>query len=203
MNDFIGYARVSSKEQNESRQVQALLNYGVLQKNIFVDTKSGKDFNRTSYKCMLKKLKKGKTLVVTSIDRLGRNYEEIIEQWRFIIKEVGADIIVLDIPLLDTTIHKDLIGTLISDIVLQLLSFVAQSERENIKQRQAEGIAIAKANGVKFGRPKKYDINKYLSVLDKYHNKEISAEMAIKQINCSKATFYRLKNNYIIMHKNS
>ena len=150
-----GYARVSTKEQNELRQLIALREFGLTDRAIFVDKQSGKDFDRRSYQRLLRKLKDGDTLVIKSIDRLGRNYEEILEQWRIITKEKCAAIVVLDMPLLDTRRNRDLTGTLIADIVLQLLSYVAQTEREFIHQRQAEGIAAAKARGVKFGRPRK------------------------------------------------
>ena len=147
-----GYARVSTKEQNEQRQLIALAQFGLSEKQIYVDKQSGKDFERQSYKRLMRKIKSGDTLVVKSIDRLGRNYEEILEQWRIITKEKAAAIVVLDMPLLDTRQSRDLTGTLIADIVLQLLSYVAQTEREFIRQRQAEGIAAAKARGVRFGR---------------------------------------------------
>ena len=148
-----GYMRVSSKEQNEERQRVALLEAGLKEKNIYLDKQSGKDFKRPQYKALYRKLKKDDVLFVKSIDRLGRNYQEIIEQWRNITRLQQADIVVLDMPLLDTRRGKDLMGTFMSDIVLQVLSFVAENERTNIRQRQAEGIAAAKARGVKFGRP--------------------------------------------------
>ena len=148
-----GYIRVSSKDQKEDRQQIALKEVGVELQNIYVDKQSGKDFNRPQYKKMLRKLKKDDLLYIKSIDRLGRNYEEILQQWRILTKEKGVDIVVLDMPLLDTRRGKDLMGTFLSDIVLQVLSFVAENERTNIKQRQAEGIAAAKAQGIKFGRP--------------------------------------------------
>ena len=148
-----GYIRVSSKDQKEDRQQIALKEVGVERLNIYVDKRSGKDFNRPQYKKMLRKLKKDDLLYIKSIDRLGRNYEEILQQWRILTKEKGVDIVVLDMPLLDTRRGKDLMGTFLSDIVLQVLSFVAENERTNIKQRQAEGIAAAKAQGIKFGRP--------------------------------------------------
>lgn len=152
MNTY-GYVRVRSREQNETRQLIALKEVGLTGKVIFLDKQSGKDFNRPQYKKLLRKLKKGDLLYVKSIDRLGRNYEEIQQQWRLLTKEKGVDIVVLDMPLLDTRRGKDLMGTFLSDIVLQVLSFVAENERTNIRQRQAEGIAAAKAKGVKFGRP--------------------------------------------------
>ena len=148
-----GYMRVSSKEQNEDRQRIALIEMGVQEKNIYMDKLSGKDFNRPQYKKLVKKLKPGDLLYILSIDRLGRNYEEIQNQWRILTKEIGIEICVLDMPLLDTRNGKDLMGTFLSDVVLQILSFVAENERENIKQRQREGISAAKARGVRFGRP--------------------------------------------------
>ena len=148
-----GYIRVSSMDQNEDRQRIALRGKGVPERNLYIDKQSGKDFDRPRYKRLVKRLKAGDLLYVHSIDRLGRNYKEIQEQWRVLTKEKGADVCVLDMPLLDTRNGKDLMGTFIADLVLQILSFVAQSERENIRKRQAEGIAAAKARGVKFGRP--------------------------------------------------
>ena len=148
-----GYIRVSSKDQKEDRQQIALKEVGVERQNIYVDKQSGKDFNRPQYKKILRKLKKDDLLYIKSIDRLGRNYEEILQQWRILTKEKGVDIVVLDMPLLDTRRGKDLMGTFLSDIVLQVLSFVAENERTNIKQRQAEGISATKAQGIKFGRP--------------------------------------------------
>ena len=153
MSNIYGYIRVSTREQNEDRQLIALREMSVPEKNIFMDKQSGKDFNRPQYKKLVKKLKPGDLLYIKSIDRLGRNYDEILEQWRILTKEKGIDIVVLDMPLLDTRRGKDLMGTFLSDIVLQVLSFVAENERTNIRQRQAEGIAAAKARGVRFGRP--------------------------------------------------
>ena len=150
-----GYIRVSSREQNEDRQRIALREVHVESGRIYTDKQSGKDFNRPQYKKLVRKLKKDDLLYIKSIDRLGRNYEEILQQWRMLTKEKGIDIAVLDMPLLDTRRGKDLMGTFLSDIVLQVLSFVAENERHNIRQRQAEGIAAAKARGVKFGRPPK------------------------------------------------
>ena len=148
-----GYVRVSSKEQNEARQLDALCKQGIEDCNIFIDKQSGKDFNRPKYKTLYRKLKKGDVLYIKSIDRMGRNYDEIIQEWRRITRFREADIVVLDMPLLDTRRGKDLMGSFLSDIVLQVLSFVAENERTNIKQRQAEGITAAKARGVRFGRP--------------------------------------------------
>ncbi|MCI8478066.1 MAG: recombinase family protein [Oscillospiraceae bacterium] len=153
MNNTYGYVRVSTREQNEDRQLIALREMSVPHQNIFLDKQSGKDFNRTQYKKLVKRLKPDDLLYIKSIDRLGRNYEEIQQQWRILTKEKRVDIVVLDMPLLDTRRGKDLVGTFLSDIVLQVLSFVAENERTNIRQRQAEGIAAAKARGVRFGRP--------------------------------------------------
>lgn len=178
MSKTYGYIRVSSRDQNEDRQVIALSAFEIPKQNLYMDKLSGKDFNRPAYKRLLKKLKSGDLLIVKSIDRLGRNYEEILEQWRIITKEKKVDIRVLDMPLLDTSNHRDLTGTLIADIVLQLLSYVAQSERENIRQRQAEGIAAARAKGVKFGRP-------LLTPPDIFH--EINAEWRMKKLNSRQA----------------
>ena len=150
--EIYGYVRVSTRDQNEERQLIALLELQVPKKNIFIDKQSGKDFERPQYKKLLRKMKKGDLLYIKSIDRLGRNYNEIQEQWRILTKDKGVDIVVLDMPLLDTRRGKDLMGTFLSDIVLQVLSFVAENERMNIRQRQAEGIAAAKAKGVRFGR---------------------------------------------------
>ena len=162
--ELYGYIRVSTKEQNESRQLLALLEYGVTSANIYSDNQSGSDFDRPGYKRLLKKLRSGDILVIKSIDRLGRNYDEILEQWRIITRELHCDIAVLDMPLLDTRQSRDLIGTLISDIVLHLLSYVAETEREFIRQRQREGIEAARANGVHLGRvamtrPDNYEID--------------------------------------------
>ena len=153
MKQKYAYIRVSTKEQNEDRQLLAMKELEIPEKCIFIDKQSGKDFERPFYRKMIKKLKKDDILFIKSIDRLGRNYAEILEQWRILTKEIGIDIVVLDMPLLDTRRGKDLMGTFLSDIVLQILSFVAENERENIRQRQAEGIAAAKARGVRFGRP--------------------------------------------------
>lgn len=153
MSKVYGYARVSTAEQNERRQIDALKNAHVIDRQIYIDKQSGKNFDRPAYKMLVSHLRQNDLLYITSIDRLGRDYGEILEQWRILTKEKGIDIVVLDMPLLDTRRGKDLMGTFISDLVLQILSFVAQSERENIKKRQAEGIAAAKARGVRFGRP--------------------------------------------------
>ena len=184
-----GYVRVSTADQNIDRQIIALHEQGVEDVNIFVDKQSGKDFDRPAYRRMLRKLKSGDVLIVKSIDRLGRNYDEILEQWRYITKKKKADIVVLDMPLLDTRSGKDLIGTLISDIVLQLLSYVAQTEREFIRQRQAEGIAAAKARGVRFGRePAKLPGN-FADVKQRYLDGEISARQAGQELGVTHKTF--------------
>ncbi|MCI9448815.1 MAG: recombinase family protein [Clostridiales bacterium] len=169
-----GYVRVSSTDQNEDRQIISMDSAHIPKKNIFIDKQSGKDFNRPSYKKLLRKLKPGDILYIKSIDRLGRNYEEIQTQWRVITKEIGADVVVIDMPLLDTRRDKNLLGTFISDIVLQLLSFVAENERVNIRQRQAEGIAAAKKRGVRFGRPIKDIPDNFDDVVRKWKRHEIT-----------------------------
>lgn len=186
-----GYARVSTKDQNEQRQVVALEEFGLNRKQIFVDKQSGKDFERANYRKLVRRLKEGDTLIVKSIDRLGRNYNEILEQWRIITKEKGAAIVVLDMPLLDTRRNRDLIGTLIADIVLQLLSYVAQTEREFIHQRQAEGIAVAKARGVRFGRPRLEKPENFPAVQTAWQKKEISAREAARRLGVTHKTFLR------------
>ena len=189
---LIGYARVSTINQNEDRQIQELIKYGVEEKSIYIDKQSGKDFHRPSYMKMLKRLKKGDVLVVKSIDRLGRNYREIQEEWRIITHKRNADIVVLDMPLLDTTRSKDLLGTFIADLVLQLLSFVAENERMNIRQRQAEGIAAAKKRGVKFGRPETTLPDNYAEVIELWQSGSITAVEAMKRLDMKKTTFYKL-----------
>ena len=185
-----GYIRVSTREQNEDRQLIALREIGVPDKNIFLDKQSGKDFNRPQYKKLLRKLKKDDLLYIKSIDRLGRNYEEILEQWRLLTKEKGVDIVVLDMPLLDTRRGKDLMGTFLSDIVLQVLSFVAENERITIRQRQAEGIAAAKAKGVKFGRPPLPLPDNFYEVHKSWRAKRITLKEAAKACNMPIGTFY-------------
>ena len=186
-----GYARVSTKEQHEERQLIALTGFGIAESAIFVDKQSGKDFERTQYRRLMRKLKDGDTLVVKSIDRLGRNYQEILEQWRVITKEKRAAIVVLDMPLLDTRRGKDLMGTFLSDIVLQVLSFVAENERTNIRQRQAEGIAAAKARGVKFGRKPKERPAEYEHLRDEWRAGRISARAAARQLGVAHRTFMK------------
>ena len=186
-----GYVRVSSRDQNEARQINAMRGVGVPESCIFTDKQSGKDFERPAYKRMLRCLRKDDLLYVKSIDRLGRNYDEILEQWRFITKTKGADIMVLDMPLLDTRKGKDLIGTLIADIVLQLLSYVAQTEREFIHQRQREGIDAAKARGVRFGRPPLKKPEKFEYYKQLYVSQQISARAAAMYLGVTHRTFIR------------
>lgn len=191
-----GYIRVSSITQNIDRQLEEMTRLDINKNNIYIDKESGKDFNRLNYKRLIKKLKKDDLLVVKSIDRLGRNYEMIIEEWTRITKVIKCDIFVIDMPLLDTRERNDnLIGRFISDIVLQILSFVAENERDFIKQRQAEGIKIAKAKGVKFGRPKCNLPNNYLDVINGYINNNLNINEVLKILNVSKSTLYRLIRN--------
>ena len=184
-----GYVRVSAKDQNEDRQIIAMREVGVSEKNIYMDKQSGKDFKRKQYKRLVRKMKKDDLLYIKSIDRLGRNYEEIIKQWRYLTKEKRIDIIVLDMPLLDTRRGKDLMGTFLSDIVLQVLSFVAENERSNIRQRQAEGIAAAKARGVKFGRPPKPLPENFHTVYQRWKNGKITGTRAAEECNMPITTF--------------
>lgn len=186
-----GYIRVSSTDQNEDRQRIAFKDLDISVKNIYTDKQSGKDFNRPNYKKLIRKLKNGDILYIKSIDRLGRNYEEIQNQWRTITKEIGADVVVLDMPLLDTRRDKNLLGTFISDIVLQLLSFVAENERVNIRQRQREGIEAAKKRGVKFGRPVKVAPDNFGEIVDGWERKEINIDDIIGKYKMSESTFYR------------
>ncbi|MDR2719306.1 MAG: recombinase family protein [Nitrososphaerota archaeon] len=188
---FYGYVRVSSNEQNENRQILAMNELNILAANIFMDKQSGKNFDRPAYKNLIKQLKNGDLLYIKSIDRLGRNYEDIQNQWRILTKEKGVDIAVIDIPLLDTRLHKDFMGTFISDLVLQILSFVAQSEFENIHQRQREGIASAKARGIRFGRPIKPMPNNFVELVKQWDNKRLNKEEILKRCHMSQSTFYR------------
>lgn len=189
-----GYIRVSSEYQNEERQVVELLKMGVLKKDIFLDKKSGKDFNRPNYKKLIQTLENGDCLIIKSLDRLGRNYKEICEQWMFINRELNVDIKVIDMPLLDTSIQKDLIGTLISDMVLMILSYVSEQEHDFIKQRQKEGIANAKSNGVKFGRKRKPYPLGFDKVYIKYLNKEITAKQSAEILGIT-------YNNFVWCHR--
>ena len=191
-----GYIRVSSTDQNEDRQRIALSEVGVEEKNIFLDKLSGKDFNRPQYKKLGRKMNSGDLLYILSIDRLGRNYAEIQNQWRILTKDIGIDICVIDMPLLDTRTCKDLMGTFIADLVLQILSFVAQSERENIKKRQAQGIAAAKAKGIHMGRPVKGVPENFGDLVKQWEKKTLPLEQVLQECGMSEATFYRRLREY-------
>lgn len=187
------YIRVSTKDQNERRQLIALKPYSIKKQNIYIDKQSGKDFDRPQYQKLLKKLKKDDLLYIKSIDRLGRNYSEILEQWRILTKQKGIDIVVIDMPLLDTRRGKDLMGTFLSDIVLQILSFVSENERSNIKQRQAEGIAAAKAKGIRFGRPPKPIPDNFYHVYRQWKQGTLTGSQAAKKCGMPLSTFrYRV-----------
>lgn len=201
MVEIYGYVRVSSREQNEERQIVAMEQAGVLEENIFIDKQSGKSFDRPEYLKMREKLREGDLLYILSIDRLGRNYEAIQEQWRILTKEIGIDICVLDMPLLDTRTGKDLMGTFIADLVLQILSFVADSERSNIRKRQEQGIAAAKANGVRFGRPEMPVPDNFNEIAEKFENKKIKLKEAVKKSGMSQSTFYRRLREYQVQCK--
>ena len=190
-NKIYGYVRVSSQEQNEDRQLIAMAESGVARGNIFMDKQSGKDFERPNYKRLMKKLRPGDTMIIKSIDRLGRNYEEIQNQWRIITKEKKVDIVVMDMPLLDTRRDKNLLGTFISDLVLQLLSFISENERTTIRQRQAEGIAAAKKRGVRFGRPTKEAPPDFDELIVKWQKKEMPLDEILRQYSMSESKFYR------------
>ncbi len=193
MGNLYGYIRVSTKEQNEDRQILALKELSIPKKNLFIDKISGKNFERPQYRKMVNKLKKDDLLYIKSIDRLGRNYSEILEQWRFLVKEKEIDIVVLDMPLLDTRRCKDLMGTFLSDIVLQILSFVAENEHINIRQRQAEGIAVAKAKGVRFGRPPAPLPDNFYYLYQEWKKGKITGTAAAKQCGMPLSTFrYRV-----------
>lgn len=198
-----GYVRVSSCEQNEARQIQALDDYGITKDRIFVDKVSGKDFNRQEYQTLKRMLKDSphSLLVITSIDRLGRNYKEITKEWQMLTTESQTDIKVLDMPLLDTTQYKDLLGTFISDLILQVLSFVAEQERRNIRTRQAEGIAIAKSKNIKFGRPPIKVPDNFVDVCTRWNNGEITATEAMNLTGLKRTNFYKMVNNLNIRCK--
>lgn len=191
MGSVYAYVRVSTLKQNEDRQMIAMGEVKVPEKNIFMDKQSGKDFNRPMYRKMLKKLKPNDVLYVKSIDRLGRNYEEILEQWKILTREKKVDIVVLDMPLLDTRKGKDLMGTLIADLVLALLSYVSENERCTIRQRQMEGIEAAKLKGVKFGRPPKILPDNFEQIYTRWREKEITVDEAAQLCDVTRATFYR------------
>lgn len=190
-----GYDRVSSKEQNEERQLVAFREYGIDERDIYIDKQSGKDFNREKYITLKHILRENDLLVIKSIDRLGRNYNMIIEEWKDITKNIKADIVVIDMPLLDTRNNKDLLGTFISDLVLQILSYVAEQERSFIKQRQKEGIDSAKVNGVKFSRPKIEKPSDYDDVIKLWKNKKIKSKEAMELLGLKPNTFYNLLKN--------
>lgn len=192
-----GYGRVSTKEQNEGRQLESLLNAGVEERDIYIDKKSGKDFDRKQYQTMKSQLREDDVLYIHSLDRLGRNKEGILNEWNDITKNIKADIIVLDMPLLDTTKHKDSLGNFISDLVLQILSWIAEDERDRIKKRQAEGIATAKNQGKHLGRKKEIMItNEFISVYDRWKKGELKAVEAFKELVITKSAFYRLVKEY-------
>lgn len=196
MGNIYGYVRVSSKDQNEDRQVITMRDMQVPEENIYIDKQSGKDFNRPQYKRMLRKVKENDLIYIKSIDRLGRNYEEILEQWKVITKDKGADLYVIDLPILDTRREKNLLGTFISDLVLTLLSYVAENERTTIRQRQAEGIAAAKARGVHFGRtPKPLPVN-FHEVYQKWKMRKITVKEAAEQCGMPQTTFYEKARKY-------
>ena len=194
-----GYIRVSTREQNEDRQRIAMEEAGVPERNVYMDKQSGKDFNRPQYR----KLKKDDLLYIKSIDRLGRNYEEILQQWRYLTKDKGIDIVVLDMPLLDTRRGKDLMGTFLSDIVLQVLSFVAENERTNIRQRQAEGIAAAKARCVRFGRPEKEIPADFGEIVAAWERKQLPISEVLTRCDMSEATFYRRLREYRLLRRDT
>lgn len=191
-NKVFGYARVSSKEQNEKRQLEAFKEFNIDERDIYIDKQSGKDFNRNQYNILKNVLRENDVLVIKSIDRLGRNYNMIIDEWKDITKNIKADIVVIDMPLLDTRKNKDLLGTFISDLILQILSYVAEQERTFIKQRQKEGIASAKSNGVKFGRPKIKKPQDFDIVVNKWKNKELMTKEAIELLALKPNTFYNM-----------
>lgn len=189
-----GYIRVSSKDQNEDRQLKSMLEYGITKERIFLDKQSGKDFERAEYQTLKRMLKDSPNslLIIHSIDRLGRNYKEIIKEWQELTTECKADIKVLDMPLLDTTQYKDLLGTFISDLILQVLSFVAEQERGNIRKRQEEGIAVAKAEGKHLGRPRAEMTEEFIAEFKRWKNGEITATQAMINANMKRNTFYKL-----------
>lgn len=191
-----GYVRVSSTDQNEDRQTLAMNDIHIMPQHIFTDRQSGKDFNRPAYKALVERLEAGDLLYVKSIDRLGRNYTDIQHQWRVLTKEIGVDIVVIDMPLLDTRNGKDLLGTFIADLVLQILSFVAHSERENIKKRQSEGIAAAKARGVRFGRPAKSIPEDFETLVHDWEQGELFLREVLRRCELKESTFYRRLREY-------
>jgi len=197
-----GYIRVSSTDQNEDRQLIAMQELNIRPERIFIDKQSGKDFDRPRYQALTAVLAEGDLLYIKSIDRLGRNYDEIQNQWRILTKEKGIDIAVLDMPLLDTRLNKDLMGTFIADVVLQILSFVAHSERDNIRKRQAEGIAVAKAKGVAFGRPTKEPPKDFPKIVKQWENGRLSMDEALALLDMSISTFYRRRREMNLILRN-
>jgi len=197
-----GYTRVSSTDQNEDRQLVALQGLGIANENIFTDKQSGKDFDRPQYQALLSTLRQGDVLHVKSIDRLGRNYADVQEQWRVLTKEMGVDVVVVDMPLLDTRLNKDLMGTFIADLVLQILSFVSQNERENIRKRQAEGIAVAKAKGVIFGRPVKDPPSDFAQLVRQWERGLLPMDEILIKNKMSISTFYRRRRELKLTIKN-
>jgi len=191
-----GYIRVSSADQCEDRQIIAMKEKGISHENIYIDKQSGKDFDRFSYKQLFKKLRPGDLLYIKSIDRLGRNYEDVQNQWRMLTKEKGVDVAVIDMPLLDTRLNKDLMGTFIADLVLQILSFVAQNERDTIRQRQAEGIRAARARGVHLGRPVKMPSENFIDVVKLWERGKLPFLMVLEQTGLTESTFYRRLREY-------
>ena len=200
MANVYGYIRVSSADQNEERQIIAMQEKRIPQGNLFVDKQSGKDFDRPQYKELIGKIREGDLLYVLSIDRLGRNYEEIQKQWRILTKDIGADICVIDMPLLDTRNGKDLMGTFIADLVLQILSFCSENERVNIKKRQAEGIAAARARGVHLGRPVKEPPADFPEIVKAWEKGEIPLKEAARRCNMGETSFYRRLREYRLQH---
>jgi len=196
MKKSFGYCRISDRDQNEGRQVQAMIEIGIHENDIYIDKQSGKDFDRPKYQELKKVLRVGDFLYIKSIDRLGRNYKQTRQEWEDITQNIKADIKVIDMPLLDTTLHKDLLGTFISDLILQVLAYVSENERINIKQRQAEGIALAKAKGKQMGRPKKEIDKAFIDVYLKWKDKDITAVTAMKMLNLKPNTFYRRVREY-------
>ncbi|MEY8392329.1 recombinase family protein [Lachnospiraceae bacterium 45-W7] len=201
MGRIYGYIRVSSKDQNEERQMMAMRRTGVQRANIFIDKQSGKGFERPQYLKMKELLREGDLLYILSIDRLGRNYEEIQNQWRILTKDIKADICVIDMPLLDTRNGKDLMGTFIADLVLQILSFVAENERMNIRKRQEQGIAAAKANGVKFGRPETPVPDNFGEIVKKWEKGKLKFAEAVQECGMSQSTFYRRLREYRVQNE--
>ncbi len=191
-----GYVRVSSKDQNEGRQIESMKEKGIDERDIFVDKQSGKDFKREQYQLLKRILRKGDVLYIHSLDRFGRNKEKILEEWNDITKNIQADIVVLDMPLLDTTQYKDSLGTFIADLVLQILSWMAEEERDRIRKRQREGIDLALKNGAAFGRPKATITEEFEQVYDQWKSGEITAVRAMQEIGVKKTTFYKLVREY-------